>query len=327
MMLRRVALLVLAAIVLMQGGATHAAPAQPPQPLERGTITKRPYVVMVDNHPDAYPQSGMDNAAMVYEALAEFGITRFMVVYVPGSSPEAKAIGPVRSARLYFVQWAMGLKGVYAHAGGSPNGLALAQTTKEILNLDALRRDGTAYFTRSTKRFAPHNLYTSTASLAAATLKNKAVDLDNKDIGYLYKDELAAEKRPTSQAFSYYFLYKEELAGWTYDATSNSYLRTRRTKPAVEATTGKRLNAKNVVVIEVKERKIVGDPKGRIEQDVVGSGVGMLFQDGSATAITWKKETASAPLHFYLKDGSEVQFNRGQIWVAAIPNAANLTIK
>ena len=88
----------------------------------RGTLTKRPYAVMIDNHPDAYPQTGLDHALVVFEALAEFGITRFMAIYAPGIGPDAPAIGPVRSARLYYVQWAMGFGTLYAHAGGSPQG-------------------------------------------------------------------------------------------------------------------------------------------------------------------------------------------------------------
>src|SRR5262249_5888519 len=154
---------------------TPAAPAADPPPsmpsLARGTLTKRPYIVMIDNHPDAYPQTGIDHALVVFEALAEFGITRFMAVYAPGVGPDAPAIGPVRSARLYFVQWAMGLRGVYAHAGGSPQGLALAQSTDKITNLDALLRSGGAYFARSKKHFAPHNLFTSSADLASAAAK------------------------------------------------------------------------------------------------------------------------------------------------------------
>src|SRR6185369_11335241 len=85
--------------------------------LARGALTQRPIIVMIDNHPDAYPQAGLDHAAVVFEALAEFGVTRFMAVYAPGITPAAKQIGPVRSTRLYFAQWAMGFHALYGHAG------------------------------------------------------------------------------------------------------------------------------------------------------------------------------------------------------------------
>jgi hypothetical protein len=103
--------------------------------LARGALTQRPAMVMIDNHPDAYPQTGLDRAAVVFEALAEFGVTRFMALYAPGITPKAPQIGPVRSTRLYFAQWAMGFHALYAHAGGSPQGLALVESTDQLINL------------------------------------------------------------------------------------------------------------------------------------------------------------------------------------------------
>ncbi|MCS6939995.1 MAG: DUF3048 domain-containing protein, partial [Roseiflexus sp.] len=112
------ALMTLTVIVALAAPAA-AAPPLSPIAFERGTVIRRPYVVMIDNHPNAYPQTGLDKAAVVFEALAEAGITRFMAVYVPGVSPDVPSIGPVRSARLYFVRWAMGMRGMYIHAGGA----------------------------------------------------------------------------------------------------------------------------------------------------------------------------------------------------------------
>jgi hypothetical protein len=310
-----------------------ATPASAPEPataapsFARGTLAKRPYAVMIDNHPDAYPQTGLNHALVVFEALAEFGITRFMAVYAPGIGPDAPAIGPVRSARLYYVQWAMGFGALYAHAGGSPQGLALAQSTDKIVNLDALHRSGGAYFGRSKKRFAPHNLLTSSADLAAAAAKLKVADLNQPDGGFLFKADAPEAERPAAQSLSYFFIYKQDSAGWTYDAATNSYLRLRRGKPARDAASGAQLRAHNVVVMEVKERKIAGDKKGRIEQNVVGSGAAKLFQDGTSYDITWQKSSAAAPLRFYSADGAEMQFNAGQIWIVALPAIENLAVK
>jgi hypothetical protein len=327
MPLRRTLALALVAAALLAALPAHAAPAAPAPTIERGTVTRRPFVVMIDNHPRAYPQIGLDKAAVVYEALAEFGITRFMAVYAPGVSPEAAQIGPVRSARLYFVQWAMGYQGIYAHAGGSPQGLKLAESTDRIVNLDALHRGGGSYFTRSKRRSAPHNLFTSTAVLQQAAEKLGTVEYANPELGFVLKPEAPPEQRPAGQSLTYYFLYKQDSAGWTYDPASNSYLRLRRGKAAVDGATGQQLSARNVVVIEVQERKIAGDTKGRIEQDVVGSGPGVLFQDGLARDVTWRKETAEAPLRFFYADGGEVQMNQGQVWVAAVPKLGNLTVQ
>lgn len=294
---------------------------------ERGTISKRPIAVMLDNHPNAYPQTGMQKATLVYEALAEFGITRFMAVYVPGATDDVPVLGPVRSARLYYVQWAMGYKALYAHAGGSPQALETLDKTRAVINLDALLKNGKPYFYRSTKRKAPHNLYTNASELSRAANDFKVADLKDANIGYLFKSANPGQGGEPISKINYFFIYANDPVGWVYDAASNSYLRTRRGKAAIDAASGGQLRTQNVVVIEVKERKVANDPKGRIEQDVIGSGPGTAFIDGVSIPITWKKETATSQLAFFTESGSELRFNPGQIWISVIPAMKNLTTK
>jgi Protein of unknown function (DUF3048) N-terminal domain/Protein of unknown function (DUF3048) C-terminal domain len=295
--------------------------------LARGAVTQRPFVVMIDNHPDAYPQSGLDHAAVVFEALAEFGVTRFMAVLAPGITPDAPEIGPVRSTRLYFAEWAMGFHALYAHAGGSPQGLELVESTDQLINLDALHRDGGAYFARSSERDAPHNLYTSSADLAHAAADRGVSDFDDAAVGFLFKTDAPQAERGRSQELNYYFIYSEDDAGWTYDAKTNGYYRLRRGKPARDAATGEQLWTKNVVVMEVHEAQIAGDPKGRIEQDVIGGGAAHVFFDGAERTITWRKDAPEAPLGFFDETGAEVRFNAGPIWIAAVPTLENLTVQ
>lgn len=293
----------------------------------RGAGAGRPYLVMIDNHPDAYPQSGLDKAAVVFEALAEFGITRFMLLYAPGITPKVDQIGPVRSTRLYFVQLAMGFGALYVHAGGSPQGLKLAESTDQIVNLDALRVDGEDYFARSRARVAPHNLYTSSAELARAAKARRAAEAPDPEQGFLFKRDAPAAQRSDLSPLSYFFLYPQDTAGWTYDAQTNGYLRLRRGTPARDAVSGEQLWTKNIVVMEVPERPIRGDDKGRIEQDVLGEGPARLFLDGQVYEVTWRKPEAAAPLRFYSGDGAEVRFNAGPIWIALIPSLGNMIVK
>jgi len=272
--------------------------------LVRGSIIKRPYVVMIDNHPNAYPQSGLDKATVVFEALAEFGLTRFMAVYAPGISPDVTRIGPVRSTRLYFAQWALPLGAVYVHALFRANG---------------------NYFSRDDRRVAPHNLYTSTSNLDQAAASGNAQPI-RSDVGFLFKAEAPVAQRPVAQILTYFFLYSEDAAGWVYDPASNSYSRLRRGKPAIDAESGAQLRAKNVVVMEVKEAPITGDEKGRIEQQVVGSGKARVFVDGIEREITWHKDTPESPLLFLDGSNQEIQFNIGQIWIVALPTLDNLKV-
>ncbi len=293
----------------------------------RGAVTGRPVLVMIDNHPQAYPQTSLDKAAVVFEALAEFGVTRFMALYAPGLTPEASQIGPVRSTRLYFVHWAMGFHALYAHAGGSPQGLALAESTDQIVNLDALRADGEDYFVRSRSRAAPHNLYTSSEELMRAAEDRRAVALEDEEQGFLFKTDAPEADRGTLSPRSYFFIYPQDPAGWVYDADTNGYLRLRRGVPARDAASGEQLWTKNVLVMEVAERPIPGDDKGRIEQDVLGAGGARLFLDGIERELTWRKPEPTAPLRFYDADGEEVRFNAGPIWIVALPSLENLTVK
>jgi hypothetical protein len=294
--------------------------------LARGALKRRPIAVMIDNHPDAYPQTGLDRAAVVFEALAEFGVTRFMAVLVPGVTPDVPQIGPVRSTRLYFAQWALGFHALYVHAGGSPEGLALVESTDQLVNLDALLEANWSYFARSSDRDPPHNLYTSSADLERAARDQGVADLVQPELGFLFKADAPTAQRAKSQRLDYFFIYPQDNVGWIYDPATNGYLRLRRDKPARDAATEQQLWAKDVVVIEVKEAPIADDPKGRIEQNVLGSGRARVFMDGVEREVTWRKDTAEAPLRFYDDTSTETRLNAGPVWIVALPLLENLTV-
>jgi DUF3048 family protein len=301
---------------------TTRAPA-----LARGAVTQRPIVVMIDNHPNAYPQTGLDRAAVVYEALAEFGVTRFMAVYAPGITPEAPQIGPIRSTRLYFAQWAVDYYPLYVHAGGSPQGLEMVQNSDLLINLEALKESNLHYFSRSSDRERPHNLYATSADLEQAMADFDGGTYDHPGVGFLFKPDAPAAQRPASQRLDYFFLYQEDDAGWEYDPQSNGYLRLRRGRPARDAATEKQLWAKDVVLMEVAEARIAGDDKGRIDQEVIGTGEARVFMDGVERAAKWSKPATESPLRFYDASGDELRLNAGPVWIVALPSLDNLTVE
>jgi len=290
----------------------------------RGTIEQRPWMVMIDNHPDAYPQSGLDRAAVVFEGLAEYGVTRFAALYSDGITPEAAEIGPVRSTRLYFAQWAMGFHPVYAYAGGSPDGVALAQSTDQLVSFDALNELG--YVWRDRIRLAPHNLYTSSAMLRRFSDDKAVRTPDDTQNGYLF-ESLAAAEVPQATAIDYFFLDRSSRAGFRYDAASNGYHRIMRGTPHRDRVTEQQLWTRNVVVMQVSESARQGDPQQRIDQQVVGSGEARVFMAGRALEASWRKDADGAPLRFYDRDGRELVFNAGPLWIAAIPSFDRLTVE
>lgn len=290
----------------------------------RGAITKRPWMVMIDNHPSAYPQSGMDRAAVVFEGLAEYGITRFIALYTDGITPDLDEIGPVRSTRLYFAQWAMGFHPVYAHAGGSPDGVQASETTDQFINFEALQQK--QYTWRDPQRIAPHNLYTR-SSLLRAFADNKGVsNFADPSVGYLFNTIPTADAIEATR-INYFFLDRSSRAGFTYDPASNGYHRTMRGQAHMDRVTGKQLWTRNVVVMQVHEAARAGDAKQRIDQQVIGTGSAQIFFAGRRIPGTWRKETEAAPLRFYDPAGNEIVFNAGPIWIAAIPTLERLTVE
>ncbi|WP_245863659.1 DUF3048 domain-containing protein, partial [Candidatus Viridilinea mediisalina] len=303
-------------------------PTPPPLTLQRGSVRERPYVIMFDNHRDAYPQTGMNQAPLVIEALAEFGITRYMGIYVPGLSPELRTIGPVRSARSYFVEYAKGFRGVFVHAGGSPDALAMVANSVELVDMDALHRNAETFFRRSSDRFAPHNLFTSSAQIEAflATQQlEKPSDLH--EIGFLIKADAPLAQRPASQYLRYHFTYSEAYVAWSYDPSTNSYRYFRQQRPHIDGATGEQLSFKNVIVLEVPERPVPGDTQGRIQQNVIGEGAARIFMDGQMSEAVWRKGAGFAQLQLFDARDREVALNPGPIWIAAIPSLDHLSVE
>ncbi|MBA3468280.1 MAG: DUF3048 domain-containing protein [Herpetosiphonaceae bacterium] len=324
--------------------ATTAAPATTATPtiittnggrpaLARGALTKRPLMAMIDNHPDAYPQTGLDEAALVFEALAEYGVTRYMAIYAPEIKPVEGNIGPIRSARLYFVQWAMGFQAVYTHAGGSPAGLERLTSDDNtlVIDIDLVTLEDRGIFDysrRDRNRLAPHNLYSSQPEIERYVADRAAAsaDADVSEVGYLFAaDNPALGRANPVNRLRYYFLYPEAFVRWTYDSTTNQYFRFRGQTPHIDAVSGEQLSFKSVTVMEVQEAPIAGDPKGRIDQVVISEGSALVFANGTQIAATWRKDSEIGPLRFYDQQDAEIVFPAGPIWVAAVPSLSNVT--
>jgi hypothetical protein len=277
---------------------------------------------MIDNYPDAWPQSGINTASLVFEALAEGGITRFMAVFVDGAQGDVPEIGPVRSARVYFVQWAMGLNAIFMHAGGSPDGLALASSTDRIVNAEALVLP--QYTRRDPNRAAPHNLYTSSESLRAFAATQRPID--DPQIGYLF-ERIEPTQTPQATTITYDFSQPLFRATWRYDGQTNAYYRSTNGAPQVERNTNVQVRTRNLVVMEVPDVVRAGDDAGRLDLNVLGSGTARVFVAGQQLDATWRKEDAAAPLKFYDAQNQEIVFNVGSIWVAAVPSLENLSVQ
>lgn len=319
---------------------------------------RRPLTVMIENHADSRPQSGLQNADIVYEAVAEGGITRFMGVFycnaVSGSANKYD-VGPVRSARTYFLDLASEYADypLYAHVGGANCSAATnggpCTTNKKALAIEQIAQYGwnnkgtwgdLSQFSLPYKacrrepdrvgdtRATEHTMYCSSTELwnTAAdrgltnmTLINKS-SWDKNYRSWSFKQADTPTTTPSTPDVSLDFWkgYKDYSVGWKYDSATNTYVRSNGGNPHVDFNTGKPLYAKNVVVQFTKESRSIDEHLHNL-YDVIGTGNGILFQNGNSQAITWSKASRTARTIYKDKSGKEINFVSGMVWVEILP--------
>jgi hypothetical protein len=284
-------------------------------PVSGDIANRRPVAVMIDNiSPDARPQSGLDQASLVFETLAEGGITRFMAVYLEHDAP---MIGPVRSTRYYYNSWAAGLGVIFGHDGGNVDALQELPTLSSIYNVDADRVTGP--FWRISSRLAPHNEYTSSPLLRAYASTHGG---STTGIGYSlpHKDDAPLPDRPAVETIDVPFSYGDYNVQWTFDRSTDTYLRFMGGAPHVEAATSKQLRANNVVVMYTDETS-APDPftPGAIRLRTEGTGKAIVYRDGIGIQGTWSKDSVGAPLRWLDSSGNQIALDRGVTWVEVLP--------
>lgn len=269
-----------------------------------------PYAVMVEMHTDARPLSGIAKAGLVYEAPVEGGITRLMAVFDAMTTVES--IGPVRSARPYFVEWADALNAVYAHVGGSPESLNRVKGLLGFKNLDEFSQG--QFFWRSKQRSAPHNTYTSQELLSKATESNSWSVSKFKMWSYeTLGSEIEQGEYRTIQ-IPYGGSYTME---WRYDEETDLYTRYQGGRIFKDAD-GTAVTAKNVAVILTEQRVL--DEVGRLYIRTTGSGRAMLFSHGQQADAQWKR-IAGEHLSFETVDGLLMPLARGTTWIQVVTRA------
>ncbi len=270
--------------------------------------------IMLENSPDARPQSGLKDAGVVYEAIAEGGITRFLALY---QQAKPGLIGPVRSVRPYYVEWAAPYDAAIAHIGGSKKALDEVRNG-QYKDIDQFFNAG-AYW-RATDRYAPHNVYTNFERLDA--LNQQKGFTSSTFTGLTHKDDKPSDA-PTAASISVNISSGAYNSAYTYDKASNSYGRSQGGAPHVDREAGA-ITPKVVVVLKVPTQKGFEDG-WREQMQTSGSGQAYLFQDGAMQEVSWKKDATKAPLRLLDAAGKDVAVNRGQTWVTAIAPDKDVT--
>lgn len=270
--------------------------------------------IMIENSVDARPQSGLLDAGVVYEAIAEGGITRFLALFQEG---QPTYIGPVRSARPYYIDWLMPYGATYAHVGGSTEALQMISDLK-IKDMNEFAY--ASAYQRVSNRYAPHNAYTNMANLDAIRSKNS---WGNPDFTGLTRKADAPSKAPTATSINVAISSVTFNSHYDYDTTTNSYKRSEGGLPHTDEKSGKQLQPKVVITLVVPYSI---HPDGiHSKYQTVGSGQAYVFQDGIMQEATWTKSSQAAQIEFKDAGGRALTFNAGQTWVTAVDRASMVT--
>ena len=307
---------------------------------------RRPLAVMIENHTDSRPQSGLGSADIVYEAVAEGGITRFMGVFYCGIAANNTNFSPVRSARTYYLDWVSEYDALYAHVGGAGkcNDPTVDEKAKALCQIDRYGikdmdqfgisyptcyrnpdRLGRTVATEHTMVCSSNGLYTVAESRDWTNVDEDGVAWNEDFRSWEFSEGDKAQGTPDAAKISFGFWdgYKDFNVVWDYDKASNSYKRTMGGEAHADFETKKQITAKNVVVQLTKEAGPVDEHK-HLLYETIGTGDAFIFKNGEAIEGTWSKKKRTARTLFYDEDGEEIQFVPGQIWIEVVPKGKDV---
>ncbi|CAM4343031.1 DUF3048 domain-containing protein [Paenibacillus alkaliterrae] len=298
------------------------APAPEPTPLpytapltgikQETAASARPIVVMINNFAAARPQSGLTNADVIWEVLAEGGITRLIAVF-QSTGAQADTIGPIRSIRPYLIDIGDSYGAVLAHAGASMEGYAILKKEGKPY-LDEISNAGGAFW-RSKERKAPHNLYSSLEKLREGADKKK-YKTEVTVPTYTFAEGGASEAGVPATDISISFLLENYKVGYVYDAVTGLYKRSINDKPHIDLNNNEQLTGANLVVLGANHKTL--DNEGRLAVNLTDGGSAILFQKGKAIEAEWVR--ASDGMIRIVQNGTELPLVPGKTFFHIVPN-------
>ena len=265
--------------------------------------------IMIENSPDARPQSGIKQAGVIYEAVAEGGITRFLTLH---QQDKPQMIGPVRSLRMYYVDWLAPYNASIAHVGGSAASLAEVRGGA-YRDIDQFFNG--AYYWRATDRYAPHNVYTSFEKLDALNASKGYTESTFKGFPRV---DAKPSKAPNATNIAIAISGPAYNTSYTYDAATNKYVRFLAGQPHMDREDGQ-ITPAVVIALKVDMVHVLEDGY-RESITTTGTGGAVIFQNGTVTEGSWRKPDRASQLTFTDAAGKEIPLVRGQTWISAVPN-------
>ncbi len=284
----------------------------------------RPYAIMINNLGVARPlQSGLQDAMIIYEMIVEGGLTRYMAVF---QDQNIERIGSIRSARHYFLDYALENDAIYVHHGNSPQAAADFKT----LNIDRISVDAskTGWRDKSLNVSTEHTLFTSIAKLNNGVGNKRKTR--NKDFLLNYSETPIdlSTKEGAIKANNIEITYSGSVkSSYEYDESAQNYKRSVNGKAHTDYVTKKQYTFKNIITYQVSNTSLNdGSGKDRQTLDNIGSGEGYYITNGYAVPITWSKSSRSSQTVYKYKDGTEIDVNDGNTFIQIQPKGKNLII-
>ena len=285
----------------------------------------RPYAIMINNNHQAWPHAGLQDAYITYEIIAEGGISRMMALF---KDKDTAKIGSVRSARPYYLDYALENDAIYVHFGWSDQAKADISSLG-VDNINGLINESVFWRDKSLNKPSEHTAFTSMEKVKAFA-KEQGYDRDtNKDLLLNYSvDEISLkDKEDAKKADKVYIKYSYYTdVAYEYDEENKVYLRSMSGTAHKDAITGEQYTVKNIIVTPIKNYSY--DSYGRQKLENIGSGDGYYITDGYAIPITWEKSSRSSQTVYKDKNGKEIKVNDGNTFIQVYPtNGGKLTIE
>lgn len=286
----------------------------------------RPYAVMINNNHAAWPQCGIQDAYLVYEIIAEGGITRMMALY---KDQETAKIGSIRSARHYFLDYAQENDAIFVHWGGSPQAYSKLSS---LDNIDGLALEGSVFFRdTSLNRAYEHTGFTSMEKVKEYAEKQGYTRETDKDLLLNYSaeeinmEEIEGSTKATKIDIEYSDYHS---SSYEYDEENKTYKRSMSGKAHTDLETGEQYTVKNIIIYKINNYTLNdGENKGRQELENIGSGTGYLVTGGYVVPITWEKTSHSGQTIYKYQNGEEIIVNDGNTFIQICPTDSDITIE
>ena len=315
-------------------GSEENQPKEPEKTVEIYKGDQRPIACMIDNHSDAWPQFSINKAFIVYEIIVEGGETRLMAVF---KGSDADKVGPMRSSRHYFLDYALENDAIYAHIGWSPQAqsdiqkLGINNINGLLYDTNKAWKEGNIFWRIYDKYSAPHNSICSLKeAMKKATELGYRTTSSEKSLLHYVVDEITLEDHTDAVSATNVIIPFSTLqtVNFKYDQETGRYTRYARNKLQTDATTSENITTKNIIITKAENYTLTdGENKGRQGLKNIGTKDGYYITNGKAIPITCTKDSRSSKTIYKDSTGKEIDVNDGNTFIEICPINSNITIE